>query len=137
MFYKIITKNSFVYKNHVSLNRPYATSGMLCEYFQSFSNTIPVKHAGSGSHPTQKECIRSIKFVVGREKVQLLNVFHFAQLSMLEEEFVGRRSFWRRQRHRERELSEQQTILTKQILDNYDVTLNHVSEQMELINEGK
>jgi hypothetical protein len=54
MFYKIITKSSFVYKNHDSFNRPYATSRMLCEYFQSFSNTIPVKHAGSGSHQRKK-----------------------------------------------------------------------------------
>ena len=73
---------------------------------------------------------------MGRRKYTILVVFLFAQLSILEEEYVGRRSFWRRQRHRERELSEQQATLRKQILDNYDVTLNHVSEQMELINDG-
>lgn len=55
---------------------------------------------------------------------------------MLEEEHVARRSFWRRQRHRERELFVQQTTLRKQIQDNTDVTLKHVSEQIELINEG-
>jgi hypothetical protein len=64
MFYKIITKNSFVYKNHVSLNRPYATSRMLCEYFESFSNTIPVKHAGGGSHPTQKS-MHKVYYICG------------------------------------------------------------------------
>lgn len=66
----------------------------------------------------------------------VLTAFSFAQLSILEEEYVARRSFWRRQRHREKELSEQQTSLRKQILDDYDVTLKQVSEQMELINEG-
>lgn len=56
---------------------------------------------------------------------------------MLEEEHVARKSFWRRQRHREREISEYETSLAKLIIQDQNVTLSHVSERLELINEGK
>lgn len=56
---------------------------------------------------------------------------------MLEEEYVARKSFWRRQRHRERELSEHENSLTRQVLEDDEVTMNHVSERLELISEGK
>lgn len=69
--------------------------------------------------------------------LELRDKFLPIQLSILEEEYVARKSFWRRQRHRERELSETQAKLVKQILVNYDVTSNDVYELMEFVNEGK
>ena len=56
---------------------------------------------------------------------------------MLEEELVGRRSYWRRQRHREDELTSVETQLVKQMLEDENVTAQIVIEKQETINESK
>ncbi len=59
------------------------------------------------------------------------------QVALLEEELAGRRSFWRRQRHREDELTEVESKLYRQLMEDEYVTAYHVQEQLENIQEGK
>lgn len=59
------------------------------------------------------------------------------QVELLEEELVGRRSFWRRQRHREEELTLVEAQLMKEMLENEDVTAQIVQAKQETINESK
>lgn len=61
----------------------------------------------------------------------------FLQVALLEEELAGRRSFWRRQRHREAELTEVESNLYRQLMEDEHVTAYHVQEQLENIKEGK
>ena len=58
------------------------------------------------------------------------------QVALLEEELAGRRSFWRRQRHREDELTEVESKLHRQLMEDEYVTAYHVQEQLENIQEG-
>lgn len=58
-------------------------------------------------------------------------------MALLEEELAGRRSFWRRQRHREAELTEVESNLCRQLLEDEHVTAHRVQEQLENIQEGK
>jgi len=58
------------------------------------------------------------------------------QVALLEEELAGRRSFWRRQRHREDELTEVESKLHRQLMEDEHVTAYHVQEQLESIQEG-
>ena len=58
------------------------------------------------------------------------------QVALLEEELAGRRSFWRRQRHREDELTEVESKLHRQLMEDEHVTAYHVREQLENIQEG-
>ena len=60
----------------------------------------------------------------------------FLQVALLEEELAGRRSFWRRQRHREDELTEVESRLHRQLMEDEHVTAYHVQEQLENIQEG-
>lgn len=55
----------------------------------------------------------------------------------MEEELAGRRSFWRRQRHREDELTEVEANLYRQLMEDEHVTAYQVHEQLENIKEGK
>lgn len=55
----------------------------------------------------------------------------------MEEELAGRRSFWRRQRHREDELTEVEANLYRQLMEDEYVTAYQVHEQLENIKEGK
>lgn len=57
-------------------------------------------------------------------------------MALLEEELAGRRSFWRRQRHREDELTEVESRLHRQLMEDEHVTAYHVQEQLENIQEG-
>lgn len=57
-------------------------------------------------------------------------------MALLEEELAGRRSFWRRQRHREDELTEVESKLHRQLMEDEHVTAYHVREQLENIQEG-
>lgn len=59
------------------------------------------------------------------------------QVALLEEELAGRRSFWRRQRHREDELTEVESRLHRQLMEDEHVTAYHVQEQLENIQEGE
>lgn len=54
----------------------------------------------------------------------------------MEEELAGRRSFWRRQRHREDELTELESKLYRQLMEDEHVTAYQVQEQLENIQEG-
>ena len=67
----------------------------------------------------------------------MLHALNSLQLQLLEEELVGRRSYWRRQRHREDELTATQAQLVKKMLEDENVTAQIVSEKQETINESK
>ena len=60
----------------------------------------------------------------------------FSQVELLEEELVGRKSYWRRQRYREDELTIVEAKLMKEMLENEDVTAQAVQEKQETINES-
>lgn len=47
------------------------------------------------------------------------------------------RRSWRRQRHREDELTEVESQLYRQLMEDEHVTAYHVQEQLENIQEGK
>ena len=66
-----------------------------------------------------------------------LNRWSFCQVELLEEELVGRRSYWRRQRHREEELTNVEAQLMTEMLDNENVSAQVVQEKQEAINESK
>ena len=55
---------------------------------------------------------------------------------MLEEEIVGRRSFWRRQRHREDELTEVEAKLYYQLMEDNQIMALQVQEPLETVTEG-
>lgn len=57
-------------------------------------------------------------------------------MALLEEELAGRHSFWRRQKHREDELTEVESKLHRQLMEDEYVTAYHVQEQLENIKEG-
>ena len=55
---------------------------------------------------------------------------------MLEDELAGRRSFWRRQRHREDEQTTTESSLHQELLNNEHITAAKVKETRESIREG-
>ena len=58
------------------------------------------------------------------------------QVALLEEELAGRRSFWRRQRHREDELTETESGLCQQLLEDEHLMASQVHSKIESIKEG-
>lgn len=79
-------------------------------------------------------------FVIqGVKRIDLLNspLPSPFQVALLEEEFVGRRSFWRRQRHRELELTEMESMLHHQLTEGEHLMASDVRSQLESIREGE
>ena len=58
------------------------------------------------------------------------------KVPLLEEELAGRRSFWRRQRHREGELTETESQLHRELMQDEYITASQVQEELENIQEG-
>ena len=58
-------------------------------------------------------------------------------MALLEEELVGRRSFWRRQRHRELELTETESQLYHQLMEEEHLMASDFDSQLESIREGE
>lgn len=56
---------------------------------------------------------------------------------MLEDELAGRRSFWRRQRHREDEQTVTESGLHQELLNNEYLTAAKVKETLDSVREGK
>ena len=59
------------------------------------------------------------------------------QVQLLEEEIVGRRSFWRRQRKRESELTTQENKVAKMLMEDEHVTIHVLREYLDGIYESK
>ena len=55
----------------------------------------------------------------------------------MEEEIVGRRSFWRRQRKRESELTTQENKVAKMLMEDEHVTIHVLREYLDGIYESK
>lgn len=55
----------------------------------------------------------------------------------MEEEIVGRRSFWRRQRKREIELTTQENKVAKMLMEDEHVTIHVLREYLDGIYESK
>ena len=56
---------------------------------------------------------------------------------MLEEEIAARRSFWRRQRKREEELSDIESEIVKQLVEDNYVTMEALKEKLYTMSEGE
>ena len=59
------------------------------------------------------------------------------QVQLLEEEIVGRRSFWRRQRKREVEISNQENKVAKMLMEDEHVTIHRLREYLDVIYESE
>jgi hypothetical protein len=61
----------------------------------------------------------------------------YLQVALLEDELAGRKSFWRRQRHREEEQMTTESGLHQDLLNDQYLTAAKVKERLESIREGK
>ena len=64
-------------------------------------------------------------------------IFFCVKVQLLEEEIVGRRSFWRRQRKRESELTTQENKVAKMLMEDEHVTIHVLREYLDGIYESK
>lgn len=69
--------------------------------------------------------------------VVYLILYFFLQVQLLEEEIAGRRSYWRRQRKREEELSALEGVVGKQLMENEYVTAESIRMKLDTISESR